>query len=81
MSGAERHASEPQADGGNGEAIVRASVRAFTIEDEEDMSDIVSLLEALVGNDVAVTSSYEVLHWRGHSLHDEVRWIYFSRAS
>lgn len=60
---------------------MRASVRAFTIEDEEDMSDIVSLLEALVGKDVAVTSSHEVLHRRRHSPHDGVRWIYFSRAS
>lgn len=50
-------------------------------EDESDMSDIVSELEGLVGDDVVVESSYEVLDRREISPSDGVCWIFLARGT
>jgi hypothetical protein len=51
-----------------------------TEEDKADMSDIVSDLESLVGNDVKVDSCYEVCAHRHISPTDGVCWIFLARG-
>jgi hypothetical protein len=58
---------------------LRFQLSEVTEEDEADMSDIVSDLEALVGNDVKVESCYEVRDHRQISPTDGVCWIFLSR--
>jgi hypothetical protein len=52
-----------------------------TDEDVADMSDIVSELEGLVGNDVEVESTYKVLEQREISPTDGVCWIFLARVT
>lgn len=60
---------------------LRFQLSKVTEEDEDDMSDIVSELEGLVGNDVEVESSYEVRDQREISPTDGVCWIFLARVS
>ncbi|MCA0331664.1 MAG: hypothetical protein LCI03_17420 [Actinobacteria bacterium] len=50
-----------------------------TPQDVEDMDDIVSELEALLGPDVLVTRSFDVRDHVDMSPHDRVRWVYAAR--
>ena len=60
---------------------LRFQLSEVTDEDEDDMSDIVSELEALVGDDVEVESSYEVRDQREISPTDGVCWIFLARVT
>jgi hypothetical protein len=51
-----------------------------TPDDEDDMNDIVSELEALVGGEIEVAYSYETLETRQISKHNGVSWIFLARA-
>ena len=59
---------------------LRFQLSEVTEEDRADMDDIVSELEALVGNDVEVASFYEVLEKREISPTDGVCWIFLTRV-
>lgn len=59
---------------------LRFQLSEVTEEDKEDVSDIVSELESLVGNDVSVESSYEVRDQREISPTDGVCWIFLARV-
>jgi hypothetical protein len=59
---------------------LRFQLSELTEEDKADVSDIVSDLEALVGNDVKVDSCYEVRDHRQISPTDGVCWIFLARG-
>jgi hypothetical protein len=59
---------------------LRFQLSKVTEGDEADMSDIVSDLEALIGNDIKVDSCYEVRDHRQISPTDGVCWIFLSRV-
>lgn len=59
---------------------LRFQLSEVTEEDGDDMSDIVSELEGLLGNDVEVESSYEVVDRREISPIDGVSWIFLARV-
>lgn len=66
----------------NGQQLhLRFQLSEVTEEDEADISDIVSELEALVGNGVEVEVSYDVLDHRQISPTDGICWIFLSRLS
>lgn len=48
----------------------------LTDDDVEDMDDIVSELEALVGNHVHVDKRWEIRETPGIASHDGIAWIY-----
>jgi hypothetical protein len=54
---------------------------AFTEDDAVDIEDILSEMEALVGNHVHVDKTYEVRDDPAISPHDDVRWIFLARQS
>lgn len=60
---------------------LRFQLSEVTEEDRADMDDIVSELEGLVGNDVEVGSSYEVLKEREVSPTDDVCWVFLARVT
>lgn len=60
---------------------LRFQLSELTDEDRADIDDIVSELEGLVGNDVEVESSYEVLDQREILPTDGVCWIFLARVS
>lgn len=60
---------------------LRFQLSEVTEDDEDDMRDIVSELEGLVGNDVEVESSYEVRDQREISPTDDVCWIFLARVT
>lgn len=60
---------------------LRFQLSEVTEEDRADMDDIVSELEGLVGDDVEVESSYEVLEQRQISPTDGVCWIFLARVT
>lgn len=60
---------------------LRFQLSEVTEDDEDDMRDIVSELEGLVGNDVEVESSYEVRDQREISPTDGVCWIFLARVT
>jgi hypothetical protein len=60
---------------------LRFQLSELTEEGEDNMSEIVSDLEALVGSDVQVESSYEVRDQREISPTDDVCWIYLARVA
>lgn len=43
------------------------------------MNDIVSELEALVGQDIFVDSTFEITNYPKVDPHDGVRWVYLAR--
>lgn len=57
---------------------LRFQLAAATAEDLADIEDIVSEFQALVGDDVAVDSVYEIREQRDISL-DRVLWVFFAR--
>jgi hypothetical protein len=60
---------------------LRFQLSEVTEEDRADMDDIVSELEGLVGNNVEVGSSYEVLGEREISPTDDVCWVFLARVT
>ena len=58
---------------------LRFLLAACTPQDVEDMDDIVSELEGLLGPDVLVTRSFDVRDPLEMSPHDRVRWVYAAR--
>ena len=58
---------------------LRFQLSEVTDDDRDDIDDIVSELEALVGNDVRVESSYEVRAQREILPSDGVCWIFLAR--
>lgn len=60
---------------------LRFQLSEVTDEDRADMTDIVSELEGLVGNDVEVDFSHEVLDRRDISPTAGVRWIFLARVT
>jgi len=60
---------------------LRFQLSEVTEADEDDISDIVSELEGLMGKDVEVESSYEVVDQREISPTDGVCWIFLARVS
>ncbi|QOK24206.1 hypothetical protein IGS73_07560 [Janibacter indicus] len=60
---------------------LRFQLSQITEEDRADMDDIVSELEGLVGKDVEMEFSYEVLEQRETSPTDGVWWIFLARVS
>ncbi len=58
---------------------LRFQLSDVTEQDQADMADIVSDLEALVGNDIEVESSYEVCTRRRITPNDAVCWIFLAR--
>lgn len=59
--------------------VLRYQLRKCTRADAQDMDDILSEFEALVGPDVGVNSSYEVLMTRRIAPDDGVRWVFLHR--
>lgn len=58
---------------------LRFQLSHLTEAGEEDMSDILSELEALVGQEILVDSSYEITTYPKVDPHDGVRWVYLAR--
>ncbi|AXE37793.1 hypothetical protein [Acidipropionibacterium virtanenii] len=59
---------------------LRFQLSRLTEEDEEDMRDIVSELEALVAQEIYVDYSYEFTDRPRLDPHDGVSWIYATKA-
>jgi len=59
---------------------LRFQLSEVTYDDEDDMNDIVSELEGLLGDNVEVESSYEVTEERQVSPIDGVSWIFLARV-
>lgn len=59
---------------------LRFQLSEVTGEDGDDMSEILSELEGLLGNDVEVESSFEVVDQRAISPIDGVNWIFLARV-
>jgi hypothetical protein len=64
---------------GGENAVLRFQLAACTPQDVEDMDDIVSELEALLGQGVKVTRTADVLVQRMVDPSAPVRWVYLSR--
>lgn len=58
---------------------LRFQLSEVTEEDGDDMNDIVSELEGLLGDEVEVDTSYEVVDQRSISPGDGVSWIFLAR--
>lgn len=61
------------------DVVLRFQLTAITEEDSQDVDDIVSDLEALVGPDVRVGKKLDVREERAISPHENVRWIFLAR--
>ena len=61
------------------DVFVHFQLKSVNARALEDMDDIVSELEALVGDAVRVARTYEVRPERSVSPHDGIRWIYLKR--
>ena len=59
---------------------LRFQLSELTHEDKLDIEDIVSELEALVGNDAQVTTAHEITADRHISPSDGVRWMFLART-
>lgn len=58
---------------------LRFQLSELTEGDEDDMRDILSELEGLVGDDIEVKASYDVLDRREISPTDGVSWVFLAR--
>lgn len=59
--------------------VLRYQLRRCTTSDAQDMDDILGEFEALVGPEVVVSSTHEVLETRRISPGDGVRWVFLAR--